>query len=566
MSTPSSKYQVMARKYRPQTFRDVVGQEGVVTTLKNALRFEKIAHAYLFCGSRGVGKTTLARLFAKALNCQSLSAEWEPCNRCASCLEITSGQSLDVIEIDGASNRGIDDIRQINETVGYAPSHGQYKIYLIDEVHMLTKEAFNALLKTLEEPPARAKFFFATTEPHKVLPTIISRCQRFDLSRISLPFIASKLQQIAQDLNRAVEPEVFPLVASFADGSLRDAESLFDQILCFAEGTVQAQMVRQVLGLVSEELFFQLDQAFAEHRLSYAFELTETLFQTGKDLGHFLEQLIEHYRHLTLAKTGGEKALPPEIAARYSPSLRLYTQSQCLYILDLLIQAEGNFQKSSFQRISLESLLLQIIRSKHRIPVEVLIRRLDELEQTLLDPTKAIENKPMTAVELSPSPIKQEAPSPQVSPETTASLPKSTPSALQETPFRPLSALEPVLKKTEETKEIQTPEPVPVPIPIPSNPPPRLEKIGEKPTPAPAFNDQPAIAEDFLHSPTAKELPKEPLPTLSPPSLPAPSLAPKETALKGDDAPKTPSKHPSHYDTMMRFAAIELEGTLKLNS
>ena len=185
MST-SQTYQVIARKYRPQTFADVIGQTAIVTTLKNALKFHKLAHAYLFCGCRGTGKTTLARVFSKALNCQKLTENFEPCNQCQSCLEISQGRSLDVIEIDGASHRGIDDIRQINDTIGYAPSSGKYKIYIIDEVHMLTKEAFNALLKTLEEPPANVKFFFATTEPHKVLQTIMSRCQRFDLSRKTL--------------------------------------------------------------------------------------------------------------------------------------------------------------------------------------------------------------------------------------------------------------------------------------------------------------------------------------------------------------------------------------------
>ncbi len=364
----SKRYQVLARKYRPQTFCDVIGQEAAVITLKNALRFDQAAHAYLFCGSRGIGKTTLARLFAKALNCQSLSADFEPCNQCPSCLEIASGQSLDVIEIDGASNRGIDDIRQINETVGYAPSHGRYKIYLIDEVHMLTKEAFNALLKTLEEPPEQAKFFFATTEPHKVLPTIISRCQRFDLARIHPSSIASKLGQIAADLNRTAEPEALQLIATFAEGSLRDAESLFDQILCFAEGTITSSIVRQSLGLVSQELFLSLDQAFSNYNLPFAFELVDQLFSTGKDLAHFLEQLIEHYRNLTLARTFGTP----------HPSAHLYTQQQCLHILDLLLHTEPSFQKSTFQRISLESLLLQIIRSKHRIPIEVLIRKLTE--------------------------------------------------------------------------------------------------------------------------------------------------------------------------------------------
>jgi len=221
-----AKYQVIAVKYRPQSFADVIEQEGVVTTLKNAIRLERIGHAYLFCGSRGTGKTTLARLYAKALNCSNRTSESEPCNRCSSCQEIQSGRSLDVIEIDGASNRGIDDIRNINETVGYAASSGKYKIYIIDEVHMLTKEAFNALLKTLEEPPPHVLFFFATTEPHKVLPTIISRCQRFDLKRISPEKIIQKLATICTDLDIDMAEEGLRTVAIYAEGSMRDAESL----------------------------------------------------------------------------------------------------------------------------------------------------------------------------------------------------------------------------------------------------------------------------------------------------------------------------------------------------
>jgi DNA polymerase-3 subunit gamma/tau len=459
----TKRYQVLARKYRPQTFRDVVGQGPAVTTLKNAIRFNLVAHAYLFCGSRGVGKTTLARLFAKALNCHSLTEELEPCNTCPSCLEILSGQSLDVIEIDGASNRGIDDIRQINETIGYAPSHGKYKIYIIDEVHMLTKEAFNALLKTLEEPPEKAKFFFATTEAHKVLPTIISRCQRFDLARIQPTLVVQKLREISIDLGRQVEEEALTLIANFAEGSLRDAESLFDQILCFAPSNVTADLVRQSLGLVPKELFQNLDEAFSSYNLAYAFELVEQLYQTGKDLSHFLEQLIEHYRNITLSKTLGKP----------HPSAQFYTQSQALFILDLLIQSEETLQKSVFPRISLESILLQILRSKHRIPIEVLVRKLTD------------------------SNLKNELPP--ILPEP----PAPAPAVILEKPLPP-----PIIEK-------QIPESPKVVAPAP---------VVEKPAPKPVVAPQPA---------------------------PTKAAPPKLT------------KHPSHYDTLVRFASIELEGIVK---
>ncbi|HSX25740.1 MAG TPA: DNA polymerase III subunit gamma/tau [Chlamydiales bacterium] len=498
------KYQVIARKYRPQAFRDVVGQEAIVTTLKNALRFDKVAHAYLFCGSRGVGKTTLARLFAKALNCAQPTPDFEPCNQCPSCLEILSGQSLDVIEIDGASNRGIDDIRQINETVGYAPSHGKYKIYIIDEVHMLTKEAFNALLKTLEEPPERAKFFFATTESHKVLPTIISRCQRFELARISPSLIVSKLQQIAQDLNRSAEPEALHLIASFAEGSLRDAESLFDQILCFAEGPVTAAAVRQSLGLVPQELFFSLDQAFSEFRLAFAFELVEQLFQTGKDLNHFFEQLIEHYRRLTLLKT------IPDPSSPYAASARLYTQAQCLTIFNTLIHTE--LHKSSFPRIALESILLEIIRTKNKIPLEVLVRRLAELqgEKSEIRIMKSENAPPQTMMHCSGTPERAPPPHPETKLEPAAPQLIEPPLVLQEV--------------------------VPSPISLKAVP----------------FDPFKAVAVELPVKAAAVE----------PPTKATVDLPVKATAIAPPTVPKNDGRS---YDTLLRFAAVELEGTIKLN-
>jgi DNA polymerase-3 subunit gamma/tau len=509
----AEQYQVIARKYRPQRFSEVVGQEAVVTTLKNALRFEKIAHAYLFCGSRGVGKTTLARLFAKALNCQQRGTDLEPCNQCPSCSEIASGQSLDVIEIDGASNRGIDDIRQINETVGYAPSHGRYKIYIIDEVHMLTKEAFNALLKTLEEPPERAKFFFATTEAHKVLPTIVSRCQRFDLGRILPSQIIAKLEEIAADLQRSVESEALHHIAAFSDGSLRDAESLFDQILCFVEGNVTADAVRHALGLVSEEHFFSLDAAFSECRAAYAFELAAHLFQAGKDLSHFLEQLIDHYRLLALCKTLGETALPAPLAPRYAQSARLYTQGQALYILEYLLASEPQLAKSASQRVALETILLHVIRSKNRIPVEVLVRRLSEIEESLGG--KEIQEPAHPAA--SPIPRAEPAEPPLPARPAASPIPRAEPA--EPPPPSPQAA---------------APAPPPAPIKV-SPPAAQVAPKAEVPQPQPSKSDPSAVS--------LKPVPFNPY------------NGPAEAALK----------HSSHYDTLMRFAAVELEGSVKLN-
>ena len=541
----SKRYQVLARKYRPQAFRDVVGQEAATITLKNAIRFDRIAHAYLFCGSRGVGKTTLARLFAKALNCQALTAELEPCNQCPSCQEISSGQSLDVIEIDGASNRGIDDIRQINETVGYAPSHGRYKIYIIDEVHMLTKEAFNALLKTLEEPPEQVKFFFATTEPHKVLPTIISRCQRFDLMRIQPPLMVTKLAQIAEDLSRKVEAEALELIASFSEGSLRDAESLFDQILCFSDETITASIVRQTLGLAPKELFHSLDQAFASCHLPYAFELVEQLFQTGKDLAHFLEQLIEHYRNIVQAKCNNRT------------EGKLYTQAQALYILDLLIQAESGFQKSAFQRIALESILLQIIRSKNRIPVEVLVRHLTENVNKIESPLLLSANPEPIA----PPPEPIAAPKPAAPPSEPVAAPK--PAA---PPSEPVAAPKPA-----------APPPEPIAAPKPAAPPPEPIAAPKPaaPPPEPVAAPKPAAPPpEPVAAPKPAAPPSEPVATPSEPDSSEPE-DPSELkavpfnpyAVKKEQVKKEPKpvaqKPQSHYDTVIRFAAVEFEGTVK---
>ncbi|MBF8263186.1 MAG: dnaX [Parachlamydiales bacterium] len=507
------KYLVLARRYRPQTFSDVIGQEAIITTLKNALRFERVAHAYLFCGSRGIGKTTVARLFAKALNCQALSTDHEPCNQCPSCLEILSGQSLDVIEIDGASNRGIDDIRQLNETIGYAPSHGKYKIYIIDEVHMLTKEAFNALLKTLEEPPERAKFFFATTEPHKVLPTIVSRCQRFDLQRIAQAEIARKLTAIAADLKREATAEAIHLITTFAEGSLRDAESLFDQILCFTDEQVRAEHVRNVLGLVPDELLFELDTAFSEGRAAFAFEMVDRLFQMGKDLGHFTEQLIGHYRRLTVAKTMGTASLhlPEPLLSHVIASTKLYTPSQLFHILETLLTGFAQLQRSSMQRVSLESILLQILRSKNRIPVEVLVRRLSELEQKLLDPAAPV-SQPIhipapssLPLEIKSAPTCHEEKIPQISPDKDARpqiLATKAPEPIIENALPAAPPLEPPLEMKS----------------VPFNP--LLTRVEEK---------------------TAN----------------APQIKPERAA-----AP-SPAHEAGRYETLLRFAAVELEGTIK---
>lgn len=485
-------YQVLARRYRPQNFASVVGQEPIVTTLKNALRQGLVAHAYLFCGSHGTGKTTLARVLAKALNCHQLSSSYEPCGTCPSCKEITVGASLDVMEIDGASNRGIEDIRQINETVSYAPAGGKFKIYIIDEVHMLTKEACNALLKTLEEPPSAALFFFATTEPHKILPTITSRCQRFDLRRITPSAISAKLKEITDDLQIECAPEALSLLAHLAEGSLRTAESLLDQLLCYATPPITLEAATETLGLLPNDAFFALDRAIHEQHFAYAFELTESLFASGKDLGYFLERLIVHFRTLLHVKCGLTQDYLSD-QEHYIHSASLYTQEQCLSLLDYLVQWEQRLSKTPFKRLSLEMVLLHLIRSKQRVSLTTITKRLSEL----LTSENGIKD-------LKPEPKPRE-----------------------KAPPADLNLTKPVSKAADSS---------------PAEEPPPPEK-------ASAHQDE---VDDFGARPKASPQLDEHLPE-------KPSVIEELLPLKG----KGPSRHTSHYDTLVRFAAVELEGTIK---
>ncbi|MDB6053333.1 MAG: dnax nterm: dna polymerase iii subunit gamma and tau [Verrucomicrobiales bacterium] len=302
-------YQVIARKYRPQKFSDVVGQEHVTQTLSNAIEQKRIAHAFLFVGPRGTGKTTLARIFAKCLNCtdgpKSDISDEDP-----KCKEIADGRSLDVLEIDGASNRGIDEIRDLRDTVKYAPASSRYKIYIIDEVHMLTKEAFNALLKTLEEPPAHVKFMFATTEPEKVLPTILSRCQRFDLRRIPINLIIKHLSFIAGKENVKIDEAALFAIARGAEGGMRDAESTLDQLISFCGVEIREEDVLSMFGLTARGQITSLCESILEGVVETSLRQLNELSRQGKDLGRLLSDLLSHFRNTLLYKvTKGDLTL-----------------------------------------------------------------------------------------------------------------------------------------------------------------------------------------------------------------------------------------------------------------
>ena len=393
-----SKNLVIARQFRPQKFSSVFGQEAVVSTLKNAIKLGRVAQAYLFCGPRGTGKTTLARLFAKAINCSGLEVDGEPCGNCISCREITNCSSLDVIEIDGASNRGIDDIRKINETVGYSSARAATKVYIIDEVHMLTKEAFNALLKTLEEPPAHVVFIFATTEPHKVLPTILSRCQRFNLNRISTETIAQKLAWILDELKISAEKPALLKLAEMAEGGLRDAESMLDQTIAYCEQDITLAKLEDLFGITGAEVFFQIDEAVASKSLQAAFSIANQIYSSGKDLNCFIESLISHYRQiLSLKLKFGQQSQSQDA---YAKSCQIYTQEECLELIEYLINSIKDIKESTFPKISLEITLLHIMQTKNRVTIDKLITRLQELEVALHDEVAVETKEPVEIAEV----------------------------------------------------------------------------------------------------------------------------------------------------------------------
>ncbi len=296
-------YTVIARKYRPQNFNDLVGQEPIARTLESAINLKKIHHAYLFSGPRGVGKTSTARILAKALNCKTGPTP-TPCGKCQNCIEIAEGRSLDVIEIDGASNRGIDEIRDLKEKVKFRPISSNYKIYIIDEVHMLTKEAFNALLKTLEEPPEHVIFIFATTEPHKVPLTVLSRCQRYNFKRISIKDISKQLAKILKSENIKFEDDALFLISKQADGSLRDAQSSLDQIIAFTEGKIETNKVREMFGLTDADAFKQFINYIINENVTEGINLINSLYIEGRDLKLFVSNLMEYIRNIFLIKTG----------------------------------------------------------------------------------------------------------------------------------------------------------------------------------------------------------------------------------------------------------------------
>ncbi len=372
-------YQVLARKWRPLSFEDVVNQEHVKTTLINAIQAKRIAHSYIFAGPRGVGKTTIARIVARAVSCEKGPTS-TPCNTCTPCQEIIEDRSMDVMEIDGASNRGIEDIRNIRENVKYAPVHGKYRIYIIDEVHMLTREAFNALLKTLEEPPEHVMFIFATTEFQKIPATIISRCQRFDFKRIAIQEIVSQLQKICNAEKISVTEEALIFLSKRSDGSMRDAESLLDQLISFCGQSISADDVFDVLGMIREDIYFFCSEAMTSGKVSEGFSIARKIFDDGFDPGEFVNGLLEHFRNILITNISGNADMVDTselFRKKYQEAAHNISDADILRVVNIIAEAEYSIKKSAQPLLRLEMLLTKLITLDRSVSIQQVLNAID---------------------------------------------------------------------------------------------------------------------------------------------------------------------------------------------
>ena len=373
-------YQVIARKWRPQRFSEVVGQQHVTATLENAIKHNRVAHAYIFSGARGVGKTTTARILAKALNCAK-GPTVEPCNECDSCREIAAGTSLDVIEVDAASNRGIDQIRELREMVRYAPASSRYKVVILDEAHMLTDEASNALLKTLEEPPDKVIFVLATTQPEDLLETIRSRAQHFHFRALTFSEIVGALERIAQKEGLSIDSGALAVLARAAEGSLRDALSLLEQARAYCGATITDPQVRELLGVVPEELLDQLVEAVQARSAERVLALVHTFLAEGRNLQHFCREAIRHFRNLLIARICGADsdliAAPPDQRLRLASAAEAFTEEDLTRYFQILLATDDDLRRKPDPRLHLEMGLLRLVNAARLAPLEELLAELN---------------------------------------------------------------------------------------------------------------------------------------------------------------------------------------------
>lgn len=363
------EYRSLYRKWRPQTFEDIIGQKHITQTLINAISLNRISHAYIFSGPRGVGKTTTARILAKSLNCEKGSTP-HPCNKCDRCIRITDGYSMDVVEIDGASNNGVDSIRELRNKVNFAPAEGKYKIYIIDEVHMLSQGAFNALLKTLEEPPSHVIFIFATTDPHKIPSTILSRCQWFNFRRISLVDIVTKLKMIANDEGLNINDKTLNMIARNSTGSMRDAESALDQIIAYCGKDITSQSVSEVLGIIEEEVFFEFIEAIIKNNTLKGIEIINRTSDLGGDPSQFIKNLMEYVHNLSLAKVCQKEILNLqgifiEDKERLLKQSKIIKMEKLFNMVDYLAEAERKMRYIRHPWILLEMLVIKFTAAEN---------------------------------------------------------------------------------------------------------------------------------------------------------------------------------------------------------
>lgn len=438
-------YQVTARKWRPLVFDDVVGQSHVSNTLRNALAQNRLAHAFIFSGTRGCGKTTTARILARAVNCLN-PKNFEPCNECEVCKEIIEGRSLDVIEIDGASNNGVEQIRNLRDSVRYLPTRGKKKVYIIDEVHMLTTGAFNALLKTLEEPPPHVLFIFATTELHKVPATILSRCQRYDFRRISVDEIVGRLKFIAKEEEITIDDDSLLIIAKKGDGSMRDAQSIFDQVVSFCGTTIEAKQVADALNIVDQELFFRVSDVVKSKDTKSALSLIEEVINSGYDVKEFVSGIAEHFRNMLVVNTTHSTNLIEESEIhrkRYMDDSNAFSLHDLLRIIKVVTDTENSIKFGVQPRFKLEVMMVQLTKMEPSVKIDELLLQIDELKKKL---------------HAEGASIKITSPSPKFEPElvSTFKVPPSVEEAKPKYTFSASLKTEPVQNQTDRNGSQQT--------------------------------------------------------------------------------------------------------------